>query len=98
MALYLVIHSATKEETGEPRPPSRLADLARRSRDGERPPRWLRSWSPDLHDDRIFSLWEATDAAEIKAALTRYGFLDDREAEPLRVTEWDPEDVLAAEG
>ena len=97
MALYLVIHIPPDDETAPPpRAPSRLAELAAASLTAS--PRWLRTWSPDLHDDRIFSLWEADDAGEIQAALARYGFLDDRTAQPLRVREWGPEDVLAAEG
>ena len=97
MALYLVVHNP-KDETGDDvRAPSRLAELARSSVDHGTPPRWLKTWSPDLHDDRIFSLWEADDAASIKIALTRFGFLDDMEADPLRVRAWGPDDVLAAE-
>ncbi len=99
MALYLVVH---KEKRGPAdavervNPPSRLEELARASAAGGDSPRWLKTWSPDLHDDRIFSLWEAADAAEVSGALERFGFLDDREAEPLRVREWGPDDVLAA--
>jgi hypothetical protein len=98
VAVYLVVHGPKAVEEGAVRAPSRLLDLARASTDGETLPRWLRTWSPDLHDDRIFSLWEARDAAEIASALARFGFLDDMTAEPLRVREWGPEDVLAAEG
>ncbi|MGI9253669.1 MAG: hypothetical protein ACR2J8_07975, partial [Thermomicrobiales bacterium] len=58
--------------------------------------KWLRTWSPDLHDDRIVSMWEAESAAHIEAALERYHFLDDMDATPIRVREWGPEDVLAA--
>ncbi len=97
MALYLVVHTpkATADETV--RAPSRLADLARASLAADASPRWLKTWSPDLHDDRLFSLWEARAAAEITAALDRFGFLDDMTAQPLRVREWGPTDVLAAE-
>ena len=94
MALYLVIHTPADDD-GTVRAPSRLRDLAAASAADARP-RWLRAWSPDLHDDRIFSLWEAEDAAEIHGALARYGFLDDRDAQPLRVREWGPSDILAA--
>ncbi|HET7093588.1 MAG TPA: hypothetical protein VFI22_08930, partial [Thermomicrobiales bacterium] len=79
------------------RAPTRLLDLARASQRGVSP-RWLRAWSPDLHDDRIFSLWEADNAAEIQAMLERYGFLDHLSARPLRVREWGPDDVIEAEG
>lgn len=97
MALYLVIHSEREEGEDAARPPTRLLDLARASIvDGT--PRWLKAWSPDLHDDRIFSLWEARDGNEILAALERFGFLDDRTATAHRVREWGPEDVLASAG
>lgn len=105
MALYLVVHGAKREEeaeAGRVSPPSRLEELARRSLEsedspeGDRAPRWLKTWSPDLHDDRIFSLWEAADAAAVRDALESFGFLDDRDVEPLRVREWGPADVIAA--
>ena len=96
MALYLVVHTPQPMADGAVRAPSRLAELARASAI-ERSPRWLRAWSPDLHDDRIFSLWEARNGGEIRAALEQFGFLDDMTAEPLRVREWGPAEVLAAE-
>lgn len=97
MALYLVVHFPDLDHGADPRPPSRLAELARTAQSDEELPRWLRTWSPDLHDDRIFSLWEARDADAIRAAMERFGFLDDMTAEPLRVREWGPAEVLAAE-
>ena len=74
-----------------------MADLARDLGGAGAAPRWLRAWSPDLHDDRVFSLWEAENASQILAALTRYGFLDQMTATPLRVQEWGPDEILAAE-
>ena len=97
MALYLVVHTPQAEVDEAVREPSRLADLARASSADGESPRWLRAWSPDLHDDRIFSLWEAENAAEIGKVLDRYGFLNHMSAQPLRVREWGPDDVLAAE-
>ena len=97
MALYLVVHTPQAQVDEAVREPSRLADLARASSAEGVSPRWLRAWSPDLHDDRIFSLWDAQSGAEIKDALERFGFLDDMVAEPLRVREWGPAKVLAAE-
>lgn len=99
VALYLVVHGPGKSEREDVvHPPTRLEDLARISANPRRSPRWIRAWSPDLHDDRIFSLWEADNAAEIEAMLELYGFLNNLEATPLRVREWGPEDVLAAGG
>ena len=98
MSLDLVVHTPNEVEDGTVRAPTRLLELARASTAEDASPRWLRAWSPDLHDDRIFSLWEARNAAEIRSALERFGFLDDMTAEPLLVREWGPADVLAAEG
>lgn len=98
MAVYLVVHAPKPVDEGTVRAPSRLADLARASTEVEAWPRWVKTWSPDLHDDRIFSLWEARDAAEIVSALEHFGFLDDMTAEPLRVREWGLDEVLAVEG
>jgi hypothetical protein len=97
VALYLVVHTPRAEAEESARPPTRLRELALASQDPTRSPRWLRAWSPDLHDDRIFSLWEAKTAAEVRAALAEFGFLDDADSTPLRVREWGPADVLAAE-
>lgn len=95
MALYLVIHTPHQEEHGVLRPPSRLRDLARDHGQEGSDPRWLRTWSPDLHDDRIFTLWESATADAIIKAVHDYGFLDNMEAKPVRVEEWGPADVIA---
>jgi hypothetical protein len=92
----LVVHSPSEQEVEPVRPPTRLRELAEASTTTGRSPRWLRAWSPDLHDDRIFSLWDAENADEVLSALAEFGFLDDMDAIPLRVREWGPEDVLAA--
>ncbi len=96
MAHYLVVHTPSEREVEPVRPPTRLRELAEASTTTGRSPRWLRAWSPDLHDDRIFSLWDAENADEVLSALAEFGFLDDMDAIPLRVREWGPEDVLAA--
>lgn len=98
MALYLVVHTPAEEDEGAARGPSRLLDLARKHGPDDARPRWIRTWSPDLHDERIFSLWEAQDAESILLVLTAFGFLDHMAAKPLRVQEWGPEDILRAEG
>jgi hypothetical protein len=96
LARYLVVHSPNQGELGSVRPPTRLDELAEASARDDHSPRWLKTWSPDLHDDRIFTLWDAENADEVRSALAEFGFLDDMEATPLRVREWGPEDVLAA--
>jgi hypothetical protein len=97
MALYLVVHSPRPADEEHVRPPTRLRDLAETSQRQGHSPRWLKTWSPDLHDDRIFTLWDAQSADEVRAALEEFGFLDDMDAAPLRVREWGPGDVLTAE-
>jgi hypothetical protein len=96
LAHYLVVHTPSEREVEPVRPPTRLRELAEASTTTGRSPRWLRAWSPDLHDDRIFSLWDAENADEVLSALAEFGFLDDMDAIPLRVREWGPEEVLAA--
>ncbi len=97
MALYLVVHTPREGEEEVVRPPTRLRELAEASPRTGHAPRWLKAWSPDLHDDRLFTLWEAASAEEVTAALEEFGFLDDMDAAPLRVREWGPDEVLASE-
>ncbi len=98
MALYLVVHTPADLDNTAVMAPTRMLDLARDAGFEGASPRWLKTWSPDLHDDRIFSLWEAEDAAAIGQILDQYGFLSHMSAQPLRVQEWGPADVIAAEG
>lgn len=97
LATYLVIHSPRETEGDQPLPPTRLAELAAVHGQQGITPRWLKTWSPDLHDERIFSLWEATSASEILGTIRKFGFLDNMEAQAINVREWGPADVLAAE-
>ena len=96
MARYLVVHAPTEREVETVRPPTRLRELAEASTTSGVSPRWLKTWSPDLQDDRIFTLWDAENADEVRSVLAEFGFLDDMDATPLRVREWGPEDVLTA--
>ena len=99
MARYLVVHSPNESE--DPalliQRPTDMLGLAQASAVEDARPRWIKTWSPDVHDDRIFTLWEAEDAAQIQATLLRYGFLDHLEVQAIHVTEWGPDDVLAAQ-
>jgi hypothetical protein len=97
VATYLVIHSPKSDDELAIRKPSDMIGLAKIAGNDGASPRWLRTWSPDLHDDRMFSLWEAEDAAAIQLELTKFGFLDHMDVEALRVQEWGPQEVLAAE-
>ncbi len=93
MALYLVVHTPKSDEV--PLATTRLQALAQDHGREDASPRWLRTWSPDLHDERIFSMWESATADEILQVVTRYSFLDHMEAHPVQVQEWGPADVLA---
>lgn len=97
MALYLVIHSPRENEEEEPLPPTRMLDLARDLGASDASPRWITTYSPDLHDDRIFSMWESPNADTIVRALDDYGFLNHMDAHALRVEQWGPQDVIAAQ-
>lgn len=97
MALYLVVHTPKEDDPDGTVPPTRLTDLARKHGRADAQPRWIRAWSPDLHDERIFSMWEAANAEEIMGAIQEFGFLDTMDAHPVNVREWGPEDVLTAE-
>ncbi|MDQ3692395.1 MAG: hypothetical protein M3464_02035 [Chloroflexota bacterium] len=96
MALYLVIHTPNAADDNVVRRPTRLVDLARASTVAGVRPRWIKTWTPDVHDDRIFSLWEAANAAEIVEALAYFGYLDEMTVQALNVREWGPAEVLAA--
>ncbi len=99
MALYLVVHSPRDvHDDDEVLPPTRLRELAEASLSESTPARWLKTWSPDLHDDRIFTLWDANAAADIHWVLNEYGFLNDLDAKPMRVREWGPQDVIQESG
>jgi hypothetical protein len=97
LATYLVIHSPNEEDDSVAHKPSDLVGLARAATAPRVSPRWIKTLSPDLHDDRLFTFWEAENAAEIEAMLERFGFLSNMSALPIRVREWGPVDVLASE-
>lgn len=97
MALYLVVHSPAGQESDELQPPTRMLDMARDLGHAEASPRWITTFSPDLHDDRIFSMWESPNADAILRALDDYGFLNHMTAQALRVEQWGPDDVIAAQ-
>lgn len=96
MARYLVEHHPPEKERTAIDPPTRMEDFAREAGAADASPRWLRAWTPDLHDDRVFTLWEADQADDILRVLQSYGFLSHMTAHPMRVEEWGPEAVLVA--
>ena len=97
MALYLVVHDPPAADAGDGvQAPTRMLDLARDLGPAGSSPRWLRTWSPDLNDDRLFSMWEAERGDQIVVAMDAYGFLGHLAATPLRVQEWGPDDIIRA--
>jgi hypothetical protein len=95
--LYLVETIPVPDVDGEDQvhPPTDLPGLAAHSATAERGARWLTTFSPDLHDERHFSLWEAPDAEEIRMLMARFGFLSDGIVKIFAVRQWGPDDVLA---
>ncbi|MDQ3044691.1 MAG: hypothetical protein M3R06_06000 [Chloroflexota bacterium] len=96
MARYLVIHTPIDPEDTSVQTPTRMAELAKFASAAGASPRWLKCWSPDLNDDRLFSLWDAERGSEIERALEQFDFLTHMSMEALRVWEWGPEDILAS--
>lgn len=95
MALYLVEHIPHEGADDAIGRPTDLIGLARHAAAAQYGARWLSTFTPDLHDDRHFSLWEASSAAEIEAVMTRFGFLDDTDIKAFVVRQWGPDDVIA---
>ena len=95
MALYLVEHTPREDDDETVGSPNDLIGLARHSLEAHHGARWLSTFSPDLHDDRHFSLWDATSAAEIEAVMARFGFLNDLDTKAFVVRQWGPDDVIA---
>jgi hypothetical protein len=97
MTLYFAVHEPKDVGEESPTMPTDLQGLATTHGVDGAIPRWLKAWSPDLHDDRLFTLWEADDAESIVDVLKEYGFLDDMETKAFQVTEWGPDAVLSSQ-
>ena len=100
MTLYLVEHIPDEFDNVEAVPvrkPSDLESLARHSLSTSHGARWITTFTPDLHDDRHFSLWESQDADDIRAVMERFGFLDDGTVKVFAVRQWGPEDVIGSD-
>jgi len=93
MPRYLAIHAPPVEPVEESGPPADLPGLSRLAG----PTRWLRTYTPDLHDDRHVSLWEAESADAIRTVMADFHFFVEMETAVFRVHEWGPDDVLAAQ-
>ncbi len=97
MPLYLVVHTPKPDVDEETVfPPTDLAGLARDHAGDDARTRWLKTLSPDLHDERHFSMWNAKNADDILEVMERYHFMSEMDHHPIAVQEWDPQTVLAA--
>lgn len=97
MTRYMVIHEMNDDSEDHTRPPTRLMELAENlGKDGS-DPQWLSVFTPDLNEDRVVSVWEASNADRVKSAIEEYGFLDHLTPKVFAVREWGPADVLQAE-
>lgn len=98
MPMYLVVHTPrTDLDESEVLPPTQLAQLARDHGGEDARTRWITSYSPDLRDERHFTLWHAKKAEDILEVMSRYHFLTEMEHYPVCVQEWSPQSVLDAE-
>jgi hypothetical protein len=97
MTRYMVIHEMNEGSEDHSRPPTRLKELARDLGHDGAQPQWLSTYTPDLNEDRMVSMWEAVNAEQVRTAIETYGFLDHLTPKVFAVREWGPEDVLAAE-
>lgn len=97
MPLYLVVHTPKEDvEDDKVYPPSNLADLARDHAGEDSRTRWIKTLSPDLHEERHFTLWDAKTSDDILEVMERYHFMSEMDHHPIAVQEWDPQSVLAA--
>jgi hypothetical protein len=95
MALYLVEQIPFAADDESVSQPTDLEGLARYSINAAHGARWLTTFSPGLHDERHFSLWEAPDVEAIQMVMARFGFLSDGVVKAFVVRQWGPDDVLS---
>ncbi|MBA2290786.1 MAG: hypothetical protein H0V98_10440 [Chloroflexia bacterium] len=94
MTQYMVVHSPTDDSEVHTDPPTRLKEMAKELGKEDSVPRWINAYATDLTDDRIFSMWEAPNAASVREAMERYGFLNHLDPKIFAIREWGPSDVL----
>lgn len=98
MPLYLVVHTPKADIAADAVfPPTNLVELAQDHAASDARTRWIKTLSPDLHDERHFSMWEAHCAEDILEVMDRYHFMSEMDHHPVAVQEWDSQSVLAAE-
>jgi hypothetical protein len=92
----MVIHEMNDSSEEHTKPPTRLQELARELGKEGAKPQWLTTFSPDLNEERMVSMWEAANAEQVRQAISEYGFLDHLTPKVFAVREWGPKDVLEA--
>jgi hypothetical protein len=92
----MVIHEMNDSSEEHTKPPTRLQELARELGKEGAKPQWLTTFSPDLNEERMVSMWEAANAEQVRQAIAEYGFLDHLTPKVFAVREWGPKDVLEA--
>lgn len=97
MTRYMVIHEMNESSEEHTNPPTRLRDLAKELGKEGAEPQWLTTFTPDLNEDRMVSMWEAANANQVRKAIVEYGFLDHLTPKVFAVREWGPTDVLEAD-
>ena len=97
MTRYMVIHEMNEGSEEHTNAPTKLLEVARDLGKEGAQPQWLTTFSPDLNEDRMVSLWEAANAEQVRQAITKYGFLDHLTPTVFAVREWGPNDVLEAD-
>jgi hypothetical protein len=92
----MVIHEMNDDSEEHTRPPTRLEELATTLGKPGADPQWLTVYSPDLNEERMVSLWEASSADHVREAVDEYGFLDHLTPKVFAVRQWGPAEVLDA--
>lgn len=97
MTRYMVIHEPNENSEIHTKPPTRLHELARDLGKEGADPQWLTTFTPDLNDERMISMWEASNREQVRQAIFDYGFLDHLTPTIFAVREWGPSEVLDAD-
>lgn len=96
MTRYMVVHTPNDDSEEHTNPPTRLHELAEACGKEDSVPRWVSTITPDLNDDRMFSMWEAPNADSVRDVIEEYGFLNHLDSKVFAIREWGTQDVLEA--
>lgn len=98
MPLYIVVHTPREDVADDELfPPTNLAELVRDHAGEDANTRWIKTFSPDLNDERHFTLWNSRNAQDILEVMERYHFMSEMDHKAIAVQEWNPQTVLDAE-